>query len=98
MALLNGPPREPSSEARSGVRGASQSAQAIAIVYALRHAGIEADPDVVLLLAACAAAGWGFVAGAIGKVCRDEMHAHETGIVHYGPVGRILLVIGSALG
>lgn len=87
--------REPISAARNGASGASVALQTALILWALQHAGVQGTPQEIAAMAAGAAAGWAFLAGAIARVCRDELHNRNGSA---GVLRRILLTIGSALG
>jgi len=98
MALPMGSPREPSSALQSGRQGTAVALVSMAILWGLGRAGIAPSPDEAALIAAAAGAGYGFVAGVVGKVARDELHLHETGAKRIGPFGRVVLGALAALG
>ena len=101
MTILGNSPRESISAARNGGSGTSVSLQTSIIVYALvQYGGFSLEPEhlqATLAAAAAVAGAWAFVAGAIGKVSRDELHRADAG-VYMGPGKRLLLTLGSALG
>lgn len=90
--------REPISAARNGASAASVSMQTGLIVWGLQHAGFVGTPQEITAVAIGAAAAWAFIAGSIARVCRDELHRHQTGEQRRGVLAQILLGIGSALG
>ena len=98
MQILGNGPRESISAARNGGSGSSISVQTVAIVWGLQQLGVSADPEVTLAIAAAVASTWAFVAGAVAKTARDELHLAEAGKVYHGPTKRTVLLILSAIG
>lgn len=90
--------RDPSSALVSGRQGTMVALVSMGILYGLQRAGIDASPDQAALIAAAAGAGYGFVAGVVGKVARDELHLHDTGAKRLGPAARVVLGLVAALG
>ena len=91
-------PREPISPARNGASGASVALQTALILWGLQRGGIQGTPEEIATLACGIAAGWAFIAGAIARVSRDELHRMATGEVQHGVLVRLVLELGSLLG
>lgn len=84
--------RDPSSAARSGASSVVVGGQVVGIAKLLETYGV--DP----LTAYGAALAYGYVAGAVGKVARDVLHEHETGVVELTGLGRIVWNVLAVIG
>jgi len=88
----NGNGRSPSSTARRAASHTVVSGQVVGVAKLLEGFGL--DP----LQAYVCALGYGAVMGAAGKVARDALHEHETGVVRMDAFGLFLANLFAALG